>query len=90
MPGFLAEKKEEVLTRERVKEILANKEYNSLEQSVSFLGVEGDSLVLKISLLFAYRQKMIAVEEKERVLVPLKDFRIEDWGDGVRKIAEIE
>ena len=33
---------------------------------------------------------MIAIEEKEPILVPFADFKIEDWGDGVNKIADIE
>jgi hypothetical protein len=33
---------------------------------------------------------MISIEEKEPIVVPLKDFKIEDWGDGVRKVGDIE
>jgi hypothetical protein len=33
---------------------------------------------------------MIAIEEKDPIVVSLSDFKIEDWGDGVRKIADIE
>jgi hypothetical protein len=33
---------------------------------------------------------MITIEEKEPIAVPFKDFKIEDWGDGVRKVADIE
>ena len=88
MPGFLGEK--EVLTRERVKEILMNKEYSFLEQNVSLLDVEGDKLVLKISFLLEYRKRMISIEEKDRIVLSFSEFRVEDWGDGVRKIADIE
>ncbi len=88
MAGFLGEK--EVLTRERVKEILQNKEYSYLEQNVTLLGIEGDNLILKISFLIEYRKKMISIEENNRIVVSFRDFRLEDWGDGVRKIADIE
>jgi hypothetical protein len=88
MAGFLGEK--EVLTRERIKEILLNKEYSYIKESVSLLGIEGDNLILKISFLLEYRKKMISIEEKDRIVVPLSDFKVEDWGDGVRKIADIE
>jgi hypothetical protein len=88
MAGFLGE--EEVLTRERVKEILINKQYSYIEQKVELLGIEGDNLVLKISILIQYHQRMISIEEKERIVVPFGDFRVEDWGDGVHKIADIE
>jgi hypothetical protein len=87
MPGFLAE--EEVLNRQRVKEILANKEYSFYQEKVSLLGIEGDNLILKISFLLEYRGKMISVEEQDRIVVPFADFKVEDWGDGVRKIADI-
>jgi hypothetical protein len=33
---------------------------------------------------------MITIEEKEPIAVPFKDFKVEDWGDGVRKVADIE
>lgn len=88
MPGFLAEK--EVLNRQRVKEILGKKEYSFFEEKVSLLGVEGDNLILKISFLLEYRGKMISIEEKDRIVLPFADFKVEDWGDGVRKIADIE
>jgi len=88
MAGFLGEK--EVLTRKRVREILENKEYSYLEQKVALLGIEGDNLILKISFLIEYRKKMISIEEKDRIVLCFKDFRIEDWGDGIRKIADIE
>jgi len=86
--GFLAEKK--VLTRERVKEIVTNKEYSFMEQTVTLLGVEGENLLLKISFLLKYHDRMIAIEEKDRIVIPFSDFKVEDWGDGVRKVADIE
>ena len=52
MAGFLGEK--EVLTRERVKEILRNKEYSYLEEKVNRLEVRDDSFLLKISFLIEY------------------------------------
>lgn len=88
MGGFLGEK--EILTRERVKEILRNKEYSFLEEKVSLLDIEGDRIALKISFLLEYRKRMISIEERERIVVPFGDFKVEDWGDGVRKIADIE
>ena len=88
MAGFLGAK--EVLTRERVKEILRNKEYSYLEENVSLLEVRDDSLLLKISFLIEYRKRMISIEEKELITIALKDFKIEDWGDGIRKLADIE
>jgi hypothetical protein len=88
MPGFLAEK--EVLNRQRVKGILGNKEYSFFEEKVSLLGIEGDKMILKISFLLEYRDKMIWIEEKDRIVLPFADFKVEDWGDGVRKIADIE
>jgi hypothetical protein len=88
MGGFLGEK--EVLTRERVKEIFRNKEYSYLEEKVSLLEVRDDSLLLKISFLLEYKSRMISIEEKDPIVVPFADFKVEDWGDGVRKIADIE
>ncbi|HTN72626.1 MAG TPA: hypothetical protein VMO00_16215 [Methylomirabilota bacterium] len=88
MGGFLGP--QEVLTRERVKEILRNKEYSYFEQNVSLLEVRDDSLLLKISFLLKHKDRMISIEEKEPISVPFKDFKIEDWGDGIRKIADIE
>jgi hypothetical protein len=32
---------------------------------------------------------MIFIEEKDPIVVPFKDFKVEDWGEGVRKIADI-
>lgn len=88
MAGFLAEK--EVLTRQRIKEILVNKEYSYLKENVSLLDIEGDKLVLKMSVLLEYRKQMISIEEKDRIVVPFSEFKVENWGDGVRKIADIE
>lgn len=88
MAGFLGAK--EVLTRERVKEIFRKKEYSYIEEKVNLLEVRDDSVLLKISFLLEYKTRMISIEEKEPIVVPLSDFRIEDWGDGVRKVADIE
>ena len=88
MAGFLGTK--EVLTRERVKEILRKKEYSYLEEKVSLLEVRDDSLLVKISFLIEYRKRMITIEEKEPIVLSLGDFKVEDWGDGIRKIADIE
>lgn len=87
MAGFLGAK--EVLTRERVKQIFANKEYSYLEEKVALLEVREDSFLLKISFLLEYKGRMISIEEKEPIVVAYKDFKVEDWGDGVRKLAEI-
>ena len=88
MSGFLGAK--EVLTTDRVKEILRKKEYSFLEEKVNLLEVRDDSLLLKISFLIEYKKRMISIEEKEPIVVPFKDFKVEDWGDGVRKIADIQ
>jgi hypothetical protein len=88
MGGFLGTK--EVLTKERVKEILRKKEYSYLEEKVSLLEVRDDSLLLKLSFLIEYRKRMIAIEEKEPIVLALKDFKVEDWGDGIHKIADID
>jgi len=88
MAGFLGTK--ETLTRDRVKEILRKKEYSYLEEKVTLLEVRDDSLLLRISFLIEYRKRMIAIDEKEPIVLPLKDFKIEDWGDGIRKISAIE
>lgn len=88
MGGFLGEK--EVLTRERVKEILVKKEYSYLEEKVTLLEVRDDSVLLQISFLLKYRDRMIAIDEKEPIVVPFKDFKVEDWGNGIHKIADIE
>jgi hypothetical protein len=88
MGGFLGAK--EVLTRERVKEIFRNKEYSYLEEKVTLVEQRNDLLLLKISFLLEYKGRMISIEEKEPIAVAFKDFKVEDWGDGVRKIADIE
>jgi len=88
MSGFLGER--EILSRERVKEIFRKKEYSYLEEKVNLLEVTDDSLLLKISFLLEYKNRMISIEEREPIAVPFKDFKVEDWGDGVRKIADIE
>jgi hypothetical protein len=88
MTGFLGEK--EVLTRERVKEILRKEEYSYLEEKVTLLEVRDDSLLLRISFLIEYHKRMISIEETDPIVIPLKDFKVEDWGDGIRKIADIE
>jgi len=88
MSGFLGEK--EILSRERVKQIFRNKEYSYLEEKVNLLEVTDDSLLLKISFLLEYENRMISIEEKEPIAVSFKDCKVEDWGDGVRKIADIE
>jgi hypothetical protein len=79
----------EILTRDRVKEILGKKEYY-LEEKVSLLDLRDDSLLLKTSFLIEYKKRMIAIEEREPIVLPLKDFKVEDWGDGIRKISDIE
>ena len=88
MGGFLGDK--EVLTKERVKEILRNKEYNFFEEKVNLLEVRDDSLLLKVSFLIEHKTRMIVIEEKEPIVVPFGDFTIEDWGDGIKKVADIE
>ena len=88
MGGFLGA--QEVLTRARVKEIFRNKEYSYFEEKVNLLEVRDDSLLLKISFLLEYKKRMISIEEKDPIVVPFKDFKVEDWGDGIKKIADIE
>jgi len=88
MGGFLGAK--EVLTRERVKEIFRNKEYSYLEEKVTLVEQRNDLLLLKISFLLEYKGRMISIEEKEPIAVAFKDFKVEDWGDGVRKVGDIE
>ena len=87
MGGFLGAS--DVLTRERVKQIFRDKQYSYFEQKVSLLETRDDSVLLKISFLLQYKNRMIVIEEKEPIVVPLADFEIEDWGDGVRKVADI-
>jgi len=88
MGGFLGAK--EVLTRERVKEIFRNKEYSYLEEKVTLVEQKNDLLLLKISFLLEYKGRMISNEAKEPIAVSFKDFKVEDWGDGVRKVGDIE
>lgn len=88
MGGFLDAK--EVLTRERVKQIFRNKEYSYLEEKVTLLEVRDDSLLVKISFLLQYKTRMISIEEKAPLVLQFSDFKVEDWGDGVRKVADIE
>jgi hypothetical protein len=88
MTGFLGEK--EVLTRERVKEILRKKEYSYIEEKVTLLEVRDDSLLLRVSFSIEYHKRMIPIEEKDPIVIPFKDFKVEDWGDGIRKIADID
>ena len=88
MAGFLGEK--EVLTRQRVKEIFRKKEYSYFEEKVSLIEVRDDAVLLKISFLLEYKGRMISIEEKEPIVVPFDDFKVEDWGDGVRKVGDIE
>jgi len=87
MGGFLGDK--EVLTKERVKEILRNKEYNFFEEKVNLIEIRDDSLLLKVSFLIEHKTRMIVIEEKEPIVVPFRDFNVEDWGDGIKKIADI-
>jgi hypothetical protein len=87
MTGFLGKK--EVLNRKRVEEIFRKKEDSYLEEKVNLLEVRDDSLLVKISFLIEYRKRMISIEEKQPMVLPIKNFSIEDWGDGVRKIADI-
>jgi len=65
-------------------------QYSFLDQKVSLLGIEGDDLILKISFLMEYKKRMISIEEKDRIVISFTDFKVEDWGDGVRKIADID
>ena len=88
MGGFLGDK--EILTRERIKEILRNREYSYFEEKVTLLEVRDDSLRLKISFLVEHKSRMIVIEEKDPIVVPFADFKVEDWGDGIKKIADIE
>lgn len=78
MDGFLAPK--ETLTRKRAEEILREKEYSYFEQKVTLLELRDDSLLLKISFLMKYKNRMIVIEEKDPIELALSDFKIEDWG----------
>ena len=62
MGGFLGAN--ETLTRDRVKEIFREKQYAYFEQKVTLLEVRDDSVLLKISFLLEYKNRMIAIEEK--------------------------
>ena len=73
MAGFLAEK--EILTRDRARQILRKKEYSYLEEKVNLLEVTDDSLLLKISFLLEYKNRMISIEEREPIAVPFKDLK---------------
>jgi len=88
MGGFLGE--QEVLNRERVKEILRKKEYSYLEEKVSLMEMRDDSVLVRISFLIEYKKRMISIEEKQPIVLSFGDFRVEDWGEGIRKIADIE
>ena len=88
MGGFLGE--QEVLNRERVKEILRNKEYSYLEEKVSLIEVRDDSVLVRISFVIEYKKRMISIEEKQPIVLSFNEYRVEDWGDGIRKIADIE
>jgi hypothetical protein len=88
MGGFLDAK--EVLTRERVKEIFRNKEYSYLEEKVTLLEVQEDSFLVKVSFLLQHKNRMIAIEEKTPLFLQFADFKVEDWGEGVHKVADIE
>lgn len=88
MGGFLGTN--EMLTRDRVKQIVREKQHSYFEPKVTLLEVRNDSLLLKISFLLEYKNRMIAIDEKEPIVVPLSDFKFEDWGDGVSKISDID
>jgi hypothetical protein len=83
MGGFLGT--QETLTRERVKEIFRDRQYSYFEQKVTLLEVRDDSLLLRISFLLEYKNRMIAIEEKEPIVVQLADFKI-----GFRQIYSVE
>jgi hypothetical protein len=87
MDGFLAPK--ETLTRTRVEDILREKEYSYFEQKVTLLEFHDDSLSVKISFLMKYQNRMIVIEEKEPIVLSFSDFKVEDWGDGIKKIADV-
>ena len=61
-----------------------------MEQNISLLGIEDEGLILKISFLIEYKKKMVSIEEKDRIVISYSDFDVEDWGDGIGKIADIE
>jgi hypothetical protein len=39
--------------------------------------------------LLEYKTRMIVIEEKDPIVVPFTGFNVEDWGDGIKKIADI-
>jgi hypothetical protein len=57
---------------------------------VSLLEIRDDSVLVRISFLIEYKKRMISIEEKQPIVLSFNDFRVEDWGDGVRKVADIE
>ena len=59
------------------------------QNAINLLEVRDDSLLLKISFLIEYKKRMIVIEEKDPIVVPFKDFKVEDWGDGINKVADI-
>ena len=72
-----------------MKEIFRKKDHSYLREKVNLLEVTDDALLLKISFLLEYKNRMISIVEKEPIAVPFKEFKFDDWGDGVRKIAGI-
>ena len=70
--------------------MLRNKEFSYFEEKVKLLEVRDDSVLLTISFLIEHKSRMIVIEEKEPIVVPFSDFKVEDWGDGIRKLADIE
>lgn len=42
--------------------------------------VRTESSLLKISFLIEYHKRMISIEERAPIVIPLKDFKIEDCG----------
>ena len=57
-----------------MKEIIRKKEYSFFEEKVNLLD----------------KKQMSFIEERDPMVVPFKDFKVEDWGDGLRKIADIQ
>jgi hypothetical protein len=88
MAGFLGEK--EVLTRERSKRFYENRNIPISKRKVTLLEVRDESLLLRISFLIEYHKRMISIEEKDPIVIPFKDFKVEDWGEGIRTIADIK
>jgi hypothetical protein len=54
------------------------------------LEVRDESLLLRISFLIEYHKRMISIEERDPIVIPFKDFKVEDWGEGIRKVADLE